>query len=192
MDEKAIKDISESLDEFARDWGNGLAFDNKEALRIYKDDGSALINKTILGDIKSIFALNLAKILDETLESAPALDRELVVFRGISPLDPITKVKTGKTSRYKTFLSSSISRAVGENFRDEYVDGVLIEIRVPKGYHGGAYIHSVPDVHYPEFEMLFRPGVKYKVIANEPTYIHIELIDEGRRKARLGSARRFK
>ena len=126
MDEKAIEDISESLDEFAREWGNGLAFDNKEALRIYKDNGSALINKTILGDIKSVFALNLAKILDETLELAPALDRELVVFRGISPLDPITKVKTGKTSRYKTFLSSSISRAIGENFRDEYDDGVLM------------------------------------------------------------------
>lgn len=74
------------------------------------------------------------------------------------------------------FFSTTIdTQAVEEDFGHR---PALIEIIIPAGYRGAAYVHPWPEVQYPQLEVLIRAGSRFKVIDADPTHVVLEVIGD--------------
>lgn len=92
--------------------------------------------------------------------------KDITVYRGASSLGDIAGNTKGSTYRSKGFLSSTIDKKAYEGYDGstfkEFGD-VEIEIRVPKGYDKGAFIHSI-SMQWDEYEFLFAPDTDFDVV----------------------------
>ncbi len=57
---------------------------------------------------------------------------------------------------------------------------MLVDLLLPRGLRGAAYIHPFPAYRFPQRELLIAPGASYKVIAIEPDRIVVEVLRHGR------------
>ncbi|MDR1827640.1 MAG: hypothetical protein LBR29_04870 [Methylobacteriaceae bacterium] len=51
-----------------------------------------------------------------------------------------------------------------QHFRNPVFGDYVIEIRVPAGYKGAAFVQNVPTKNYGIYEMVFKPGARFRVI----------------------------
>lgn len=182
MTAKELEDADRILRGRYDPWAQSLSGAEAQTLAAYKSHAYTGINGHLAGTVKRDALTPVIKTLDQALAKAPPTDRPMTVFRGIARTDPIAAVKVGKTVQPRIFMSTSIKRRVAEDFAD---GGVILEIKVPEAYHGTAWVHPYPDINHREWEMLFRPGSRFRVIDKEPGHITLEAVDEPNRKPRL-------
>ena len=110
-------------------------------------------------------AKQIAAKMDETFARAPAMPRDVEVYRGMSlkhfgVSNP--KELVGKEIVDSGFTSTSFDRRVADKFASSTEQGVILAIRVPKG------TKAIPVNEYamrlPEHELVLNRGGKYRVV----------------------------
>lgn len=166
-------------------WGKGLSGAQAGTLDAYKGSAYRDMNRHLAGLDRADHLAEVIRTLDGALASAPPVPMPMTLWRGVSPSDPFAKARVGRIYENRTFTSTSIRPTTAESF----AEGVVIEIRVPEGYHGLAYVHPYPDVQHVEWEALFRPGSRFRVVAREGNRLIVEAVDEPNRRPRLAPRR---
>lgn len=164
-------------------WAGDLSGAERGTLEAYKDAAYREINMHLTGREPAPHMATVIETLDRALSKAPPTPAPLTLFRGISRADPFAKARVGTRWQNRAFQSTSISPAQADGFSP--TDGVVVEIRVPKGYHGAAWVHPYPRVQYPEWEMLFRPGSRFEIVSKTRDRMIVEAVDEPKRRPRL-------
>lgn len=159
-------------------WGRGLARDEVRALEAYKGSAFRGMNEH-LREVRDAPSYEpMIRALDTALARART-KRPLTVYRGVKTGTAWDTVQVGETIRDPGFSSTSINPVTAENFSG----GVIIEMRLPAGYSGGAYVNRIPSLDHREFEFLVRPGMPFKVVERTGNRIVVEPVRGGRRIA---------
>ncbi len=92
------------------------------------------------------------------------------VWRTIGPAEAAlyTQMKIGDAIPVSGFLSTSMSKQAAEEFGAKF-NRALIEIIVPEGTKGAAYVHPFPTEQYQQFEVLLNDGVELRIVRNTGT-----------------------
>lgn len=160
-------------------WGRRLTAEESWGLELYKGSGYRLMNQHLRGQSDGSSYMPSIRALDAALSRAK-LKRPVTVHRGVPLGTAWDDLQVGQTIRDPGFLSTSLSPRTAESFSSA---GVHVEIRLPKGYAGGAYVNRIPDVKHPEFEFLIRPGAPFRVIERSGSRIVVEPVRGGRRRS---------
>ncbi len=169
-------------------WAGDLSGAERGTLQAYKGSAYESINMHLDGRRANARMAPVIETLDGALAKAPPTNRPMTLFRGISRADPFAKARVGSVFQQRPFMSTSIWRDKAAAFAGAN-DGIVIEIRVPQAYHGVAWVHPYPEVQHVEWEMLFRPGGRYRIVSRDENRMVVEAIDEPKRKKRLAPRR---
>jgi hypothetical protein len=109
------------------------------------------------------------KNMDALFEKVPPLEKEVMVYRGISgsSADKILALKKGATLSDAAFVSTSLSQDVAKDFAT--VSGVVVSIRVPKG-------HRVVPGERTENELILPRGARFKVVKKTKKSVVLEVV----------------
>lgn len=175
------------------DWASKLTSAQRNALTDYKGSGYRDMNRYLRGDggTTPAYVVDQVRHLDAALANAAA-PRDMRLARGIGRDDPLRQLKPGRSFQSRQFSSFSLHDDIARAFGSGD-PAVVIEAKVPKGYTGVAYVHSVPVVDHHEYEFIFRPGTRFRVVDRVETAkevrIVVEPIAEPGRRARLAPRR---
>lgn len=181
---RRFRDIDEAdatLTAEAQPWANGLSEFEREALAAYKSGLGRQMNAVLRGDEPPVRALS---VVTTALREALMRSRTrsaVRVFRGVATAeaDRLRSAGIGGEAQLPAFVSSSLDIDIAKAYlRRE--DGVLVELLLPRGLRGAAYIHPFPAYRYPQRELLLAPGASYRVIAIETDRIVVEVLRHGR------------
>jgi hypothetical protein len=153
-----VQKASESLKADFWPWKNSLSLAELDAVRLYKSAAYKMMNGTLRGLRR---ATNQWTPRNNTLIGAlekAVVPRDVTLYRRVR-----TEIYQGLSAgdRYSDpgFLSTSINPNINPVFGD-----YLVEIRVPAGYKGAAFVQNVPTKNYGIYEMVFKPGARFRVI----------------------------
>ncbi|MCX8134998.1 MAG: hypothetical protein N3D18_13680 [Roseococcus sp.] len=113
-----------------------------------------------------------------TLRAALArsvVSERLVVWRGAGEAEPEAWGEAGAAGVTRAFVSASIDIATARAFARR-AQGPLVEIRIPAGTRGAAYIHGIPALRPRQFELLLAPGTRYGVVSRSRRRLVLELL----------------
>lgn len=161
-----------------RAWGKRLSAIESAALDLYIGSDYRLMNSHLRGHLDADSYMPAIRALDTALARAKT-SRAITVHRGVKAGTPWDNIKVGETIREPGFLSTSINPQTAQNFQG----GAIIEVRLPKGYSGGAYVNRIPDVKHPEYEFLIRPGSPFRVVERTGSRIVVEPARGARRRS---------
>lgn len=180
-----------AADKFMREtfmsWGTNLTPDENEALRDYKGftykEMNGLLRNTLtdqkLGRMGEEW---ISDLREKNRKLASALERAKTpdtvrVFRGVKKQALSGDLKIGGILSDAGFQSSTIDEKTASEFATK--DGYILEIVVPEGYTGAAYIDPFPagaiGMHR-EFEFLFSPGKSFRITSVEGNRIAVEAL----------------
>lgn len=143
-------------------WAASLPKDQQEALTRYASTEYLSINR----DLRSGTTSATTDVMDAAFETAPALDREVTVYRGMTVRGFVPEV--GATFTDMGFVSTSGKASIARAFGSGHGESVFAIIRLPvgtkpipmpyvlKAWHGADF----PDV---ETEILLNRGSRFKV-----------------------------
>ena len=146
----------------------------------YKGSGYRAMNGWLRGTHRDDAWKNVIAELDKALGRART-KRPIAVFRGAANGSPFRTAQLGEVVADPGFLLTSIESSAAEHFGGD--PPVVVEIRLPKGYVGGAYVQHVPKLQLNEHEFLIRPGAPFRVIGREDGRVILEPVRGKRRKA---------
>ncbi|WP_262696495.1 ADP-ribosyltransferase [Kordiimonas aquimaris] len=147
-------------------WEATLSEEQKHAFSFYKSDGYKQINHALwTGEELSLRDKRIVALLQTALNAA-TLQQDLIVWRG-SRHHPevIPTFKRGHKRVHRGFMSTSLSMKIAQRFYtgNEDLVPVLMKILVKAGECGG-YVHRIPEIQHPEFEVLLPFGTKYTIL----------------------------
>lgn len=182
----SIEEADAELTRRFRPWASRLAPEERDALKEYKGTLYRPMNRHLYGAERQDHLVPTIDRLDRALGRA-RMPVPLRVWRGAAGDDAAAYrgLGVGGTRTLDGFTSSSISRQKAGVFSD----GVMVEILVPEGYKGAAYVHPTPEVQHREFEVLFAPRTRVRVVAVEDDRIVVEVLN-GRARRTAGTPRR--
>lgn len=163
-----------------RGWAASLTAAERGALRRYKSpELGAIFNRHLRRTEPTASPDALADIeaLAGALRRAVATDA-LRFERGADAFEMRLWAAAGVGQLYEDlgFLSSSASPAVAAFMRDAAAEpGGIVEIRVRRGHAGVAYVHPFPTPQLQQYEALFAPGTRFRVISVEAGRIVVEV-----------------
>ncbi len=162
--------ISRLLTQDFKEWAKSLAPEEIAAITDYKGDKYKVFNAHLrqggLDFVKgSVNALASALLRAETKQA-------FVVHRGFRDGLDMKLFEVGKVFRDKGFLSASIDPMKASKFAG--MRGHTMEIHIPAGFKGGAYVHTVPRVVHREYEFLFAPETDFKIVRKRGNTIIME------------------
>lgn len=141
-----------------------LTKNERKALRKYFVFGYSEINRFLVGEIKQNTKLEeKIKNMDSAIAKYNLVD-DVIVYRG-TEREYYENLKVDDIIEEKVYYSTSLSREIAEQFvidRKNPSDGILVEIRVPKGSNV-LYIGDNGSFEF-EQEMLIGRNNKYKVL----------------------------
>jgi hypothetical protein len=170
-------------------WARNLTDAQSEALSHYTEGGYESMNKAAReGNLDLYGKANAEHIrqLDAALRKAVTPD-PITVYRGIgdthAAVFDLAKLRPGDTIAEKGFTSTSLSRKLAA---DQFAgpDGAMLEIRIPKGSHGG-YVNATGLSRVEEEREFVLPlnAARYKVRSvehkNGVPHITVDLIGDG-------------
>lgn len=168
--QKDLTAASKTLHSDYLKWGQKLEPDELTALRSYKGAGFAPMNGHLRGSYNIDSMMPSIRALDAALGRAKA-KRPVTVYRGVRKGTAWDAAQIGDVVADAGFMSTTINPATASSFSG---GGVVIEIRLPKGYTGGAYVHEIPTLHHQEYEFLLRPGAPFKVVSRTGSRVVLE------------------
>jgi hypothetical protein len=172
----SLEEADAWLTEQGHGWASGLSDDERDALAAYKAGAGEAINAVLRGEIEDPALREAARLVEGALlrSHAPATLR---TFRTIGPgaEEAIAAAKAGTVVDNPGFTSASLSEAVAEVRAQERGGDSVIEIVVPQGTRGAAYVHSVPKVDKNELELLLAPGARLRVIGRRNGRVVLEV-----------------
>lgn len=171
--------VDRQLHDDFKAWGRKLALEERDALASYKGSGFVYMNQHLRNLIDDPGFMPRIRALVRALDRAKT-KRAVTVHRGVGPRTPWEGAKVGDTVADAGFMSTSVNPNTAQNFGS---GTITIEIRLPKGYSGGAYVNRIPDVNHPEFEFLIRPGAPFRVIERTGNRLVVEPVRGGRRRS---------
>jgi hypothetical protein len=160
---RTVADIKKWASETYSNWISALSSKDKSLLISYTKSSENL-NNILRGIKKNPTPDEIAEIREITriLESAPALEQDLIVFRGTAKrgLGPVANMPLrnmrGEIITEEGFMSTSIVPL------DKFTLDVNLVIKVPKGSTKGAYVRDISA--YPkEYEFVIVPGSQIKI-----------------------------
>lgn len=160
-------------------WGKRLSEDERDALAAYKGSFFRDMNNHLRGLLDDPSVMHDIRALTRALDRART-KRALTVHRGVGRGTPWEAAKIGDTVADAGFMSSSVNPGTAQSFGSATVS---IEIRLPRGYTGGAYVNRIPNVNHMEFEFIIRPGAPFRVIERTGNRIVVEPVRGGRRRS---------
>lgn len=167
------------LDEPMRDafaaWAATLSATEQRALTSYKTGLGREINDILRGRADPDPATSW---IIAALSGALARARAPVAIRalrggGEADAAVLWGVAAGDTVRFGWFLSGSLDVPTAEGYRERN-GGPRIELRVPPGALGVAYVHPFPVYRYRQYEVLAAPNVVWRVIEVARDFVVIE------------------
>ncbi len=168
----SLKDQDEELTFAMRPWAKTLTRIEDDALRDYKRTMGQPINRALLDD---------EKISDPLIKAAHTLSAALV--SAVFPFT-VSAWRAAGRKQYKTYRSAPFSAVVtSKTFVSTTTDRdiaqaiaapekrSLINIIIPAGTRGAAYIHPFPDYEHEEFEILLNRGTKLRILRHLPNLV---------------------
>lgn len=150
-----------------QNWADGLKQRERSMLASYKGNGYMAYNDRLRTGAGGDFLDARIKVLTDALARAET-KRAITVYRGVKGLN-LSKIKKGLILRESGFMSTSINGETAKSF-----GGSVFEIRIPEGFKGAAYVHSVPYHHLNEYEFLIKPGTDFRVIKKRGNIVVME------------------
>ena len=155
-----------------RPWAKSLSRVQDDALRDYKRTLGQPINRALLdGQNRTDPLIKTADTLSEALRGAifpftvsawrAAAAKECQLLRG-TPF--------GATVTSKTFVSTTTQRDIA-NAIAAPEKRTIINIIIPAGTRGAAYIHPFPDYDQEEFEILLNRGTNLRILRHVPNIV---------------------
>lgn len=163
-------------------WAKRLKREEVQALRAYKGPAYREFNAQLRGDRSLSYLQPAIEALDAALSRARTA-RPIRVYRGVTGQTTYGRASVGDIIEEKGFMSTSTNPDTADNFASAH-DGIVIEIRLPQDYVGGAYVNRVPDIHHLEYEFLIRPGSRFRVIERSNDRLIVEPVRARRRTPR--------
>lgn len=158
-------------------WGASLSEDELRAIATYRRAGAAF-NGLLRGISPGFSGLGeLVEMVKAALLRAVTM-RALTVLRGASGEEARRVGAVGSSAAFDAFVSASIDPDVARGFAARR-NGRIIEIRIPAGARGAAYIHPWPRSRPAQYEVLLAPGMRYRVISRTSRRIVLEVIHVG-------------
>lgn len=159
-------------------WARGGSKAELAALDAYKEGGAAM-QAALRHGADMPAAREDAKMLAGFIGRAEAPE-DMVVFRGLRGelARAVAGLAAGAQFTDAGFSSASLSGAVARRFMRKRKSAILLEIVVPKGYRGAAYVHPTPQIRKQQFEMLLAPGATFRVIGQEGDVVTVEVLPE--------------
>jgi len=169
-----------------RAWGAMLNAQQNAALANYKgrlgpDINAFLRDRRRPWKSEAEDPVKLVRYLDEALSQARA-PTALRVFRAIGEVEArrLAHLGIGDDVTTGTYLSTTAVEAVATRGGAAVPRraGLLIEIIVPEGTRGVAYVHPFPSYRYPQAEVLFRRRMGFRVVARTGNRLTLEVVDD--------------
>lgn len=158
------------------EWAAGGGKAELRALDKFKVDSSPM--QAVLRDRADMpVARQDAEALAGFIDRAEAPE-DMLIFRGIrgEMALAIAALPPGAVFTEPGFSSTSLSAQVARTFMRKRRSAILLEIVVPKGYRGAAYIHPTPGVRKRQYEMLLSPGATFRVVGNADGVVTVEAL----------------
>lgn len=172
--------LTARLDAGQEDWRQTLTHQEELALESYKGTGHEDVNKVLRGLGEELDGFDIEAANELALELSTALERArlpepVTVFRGLPGrvIDELGVIEPGETLSDPGYLSASLLELASNSF-----GAMILEIRIPKGARAIALIHSIPEVHHVEYEMLLDRGYRLQVIGRTRNRILLEAIPD--------------
>lgn len=171
-----LAEADAALEEAYRPWAASLTPEEAQALAAYKGMHGRRMNDALRGRRYKLDVRPEIELLDQALARAAAPE-DLRVFRAIgeAEADRMRRLKPGDTFTRIPFTSSSLSPEIGRIMKNETLLG---EVLIPRGARGIAYVHRVPRLRYAQWEVLMRPGTRFRIVSSEPGRITLAVVDE--------------
>ena len=160
------------LEARANEWVNQLNEDQRVAIDSWSGLGHRSINRVLQGeDIPDReYWEGQLRQLNEAVESAPRTNR--VTWRGISDRsgslfeDRVERWqrRVGTEIRWNAFSSASIDPEVAASFGGDVQTGIVFEIQSNRGRYINPASRYANDMDQDEFEVLFTPNSRFRVI----------------------------
>lgn len=169
-----------------KEWADSLSEAERTAINSYQNSARAY-NDYLRGDIETIKRNGLdpevigerTKLIIDAIERAPSY--EGTVWRGIdmqgmtqNAIETYWKNRIGTAMQWDGLSSSSLDPGVGAVFSGSNT-GVVFEINGKTGKYIDVISHR--RASSPEYEVIFRPGSQFRVIAVRPITIRWENLD---------------
>ncbi len=169
----SVADADATLTREYAAWANGLSDEESAALEAYKGPLGRDMNGALRGDVADALLGDEISLLGAALGRAQA-PVALRVFRAVSTEEAALYRNrgTGRKIAVPSFVSSSVDRGVAANLASA---GEVIEILVPKGAAGVAYIHPTPRYRFRQYEVLLNHGITFRVASVETDRIVLEV-----------------
>jgi hypothetical protein len=159
------------------EWKSGLSEIEQEGFEVYKGRGSQTMNGVLRDALESPALAPLIDAMVEAMKHAVA-PMDMTVFRGVrSTWGLMVALMTpGTIFTDPGFSSTSLDEKRAREFMRKRRSGRLLEIVIPKGYAGAAYVHDVPAVQKKQFELLLAPGARFRVLSQTEDRTTIEVL----------------
>ncbi len=169
----SVADADATLTREYAAWANGLSKDEADALETYKGPLGRRMNTALRTDTASALLGDEISLLGAALGRARA-PYALRLFRGASAEEAALYRKrgVGRKVAVASFISTSIDAEVAGTLGGA---GAVVEILVPDGMAGVAYVHPTPRYRFRQYEMLLNRGTTLRVVSIEGERIVLEV-----------------
>lgn len=157
-------------------WRQALTPEDAQAISAYRSRAGATLNRILRGERAGAppAAAMIARLA--TALAAARTPRAITVHRGAGAAALAEIGAVGSDGRFTTFISTSIDIAVATDFARRR-DGRVVELRLPAGLNGAAYIQMSTTDRPRQYELLLAPGLGYRVISRTGRRIVLEVFN---------------
>jgi len=144
-------------------WRRSLSADGAAALAAFKAGEGRLMNFALRGEIDRPATLRAAHTLNLALLHS-VMGATLRAYRVVDffELQAIEALTPGAVLRRAGFTSATLDAATASRLLQEQDSGGVVEIIIPKGFIGAAYIDGAPRPEHHEFEVLIAAGARFR------------------------------
>jgi hypothetical protein len=156
-------------------WAQALTPDEAGVLRDYKNLMWRDINRMLRGREDLPGQRPAADALNAALQRG-VMPQSVRVHRSINEAEAAfyRSVPVGGTVVNPGFVSTSLER---EKIGKDFPRAEIVEIVVPAGHRGVAYVHPFPSVQHHQYELLLAAGTSFKVLNDEAGGLVLEVTD---------------
>ena len=174
----AVRRADAALAEGYAAWGASLDEAESGALATYRSTAGLAFNRVLRGEAEATPALTVAIARLSAAIGRATAPVAIRAFRGVSAGEAAALGPAGSTGRFPAFLSTSIDRLVAADFARRHA-GRVVEVLVPAGRRGAAYVQPFPQRRPVQYEVLIAPGARYRVVSRTKARLVMELLDVG-------------
>jgi hypothetical protein len=169
-----LRRADEAARQLFAQWRASLSEEERGVIGRYRLKGRVWNAALRDGDPLPKTVLREIELLKAALARSVVTSR-LVVRRGAGEAELDVWGDSQARSRTRSFVSASIDAATAAAFARR-AGGRVIEIRIPAGTRGAAYIHGIPASRPRQFELLLAPGLRYRVVSRSRRRLVVELL----------------